>query len=468
MSRTPMKDVVVLIPGITGSVLQKDGKDIWAVSGGAAARALLGLGRLVSDLELTDDSPDADDLGDGITAPRIMPDVSLIPGLWKIDGYGKVAGTIKETFDVAEGANFFEFPYDWRRDNRASARALARSSHAWLSEWRERSGNQDAKLILVGHSMGGLVSRHFLELLDGWKDTRMLITFGTPYRGSLNALSFIARGMKRKLGPVTLVDLTALLQSFTSVYQLLPIYPCVESGGQMARVTEVEGIPGLDPARAAGALDFHTAIREAVDANRAESDYLDNGYQIQPVVGLFQPTLQSARLTGDELEILGAYQDEDLGGDGTVPRVSATPIELSNQDREVYIKERHGSLQNADHALSQLIGVLGRQSIDQSRFFAPAAGLSLDIDDAFLADEPVPVRVLPEVEWAQLTATVVSTETGSVAATSTLTPGDDGWHAAELGPLGSGTYRLTVRGESNIDPVTDVFAVFDTGADLEG
>jgi hypothetical protein len=31
--KTPMRDMVVILPGILGSVLQKDGKDLWAVSG---------------------------------------------------------------------------------------------------------------------------------------------------------------------------------------------------------------------------------------------------------------------------------------------------------------------------------------------------------------------------------------------------------------------------------------------------
>ena len=136
-----------------------------------------------------------------MTATRVIPDTHLIPGLWKIDGYGKVAKTIRDEFDVQPGLNFFEFPYDWRRDNRVHARRLARESRDWLKAWRERSGNDDARLVLIGHSMGGLICRHFLEMLDGWKDTRLLITFGTPYRGSLNALDFIANGMKKKLGP---------------------------------------------------------------------------------------------------------------------------------------------------------------------------------------------------------------------------------------------------------------------------
>jgi pimeloyl-ACP methyl ester carboxylesterase len=458
---------MVLLPGITGSVLQKDGKDIWALSGGAAVQGLLSLGRSIRDLELHGDDPAVDDLGDGITAPRVMPDTHLVPGLWKIDGYGKVATTIKEQFDVTPGVNFFEFPYDWRRDNRVSALRLARQSRDWLKAWRERSGNADAKLILIGHSMGGLVARHFLELLDGWKDSRLLITFGTPFRGSLNALDFIANGMKKKLGPVTLVDLTSLLRSFTSLYQLLPIYPCIDQGdGTLGRVTEVTGIPALDPDRAAQALDFHRAIREAVENHHENAEYRERGYKIKPLAGIFQPTSQSARLGDGGLEILRTYQGKDQGGDGTVPSVSATPIELSNQDLEVYVRERHASLQNADFSLDQVMGVIRRQQVDQSQMFAPGTGISLDLNDAYLSAEPVAVRALPEAEWAVLTARVVDVATDAEVATAPMRAGAEGWHEAEVGPFAEGTYRLTIRGGGDINPVTDIFVVFDEKADL--
>ncbi len=132
MQGTPVPDMIVLLPGIVGSVLAKDGKDVWALSGAAALKSLVSLGGSIKDLGLQGDDPDADDLGDGITAPRLMPDTHLVPGLWKIDGYTKVAAKLKEQFDLTPGVNFFEFPYDWRRDNRASARRLARQSHDWL------------------------------------------------------------------------------------------------------------------------------------------------------------------------------------------------------------------------------------------------------------------------------------------------------------------------------------------------
>jgi pimeloyl-ACP methyl ester carboxylesterase len=460
MARKPLKDVIVLLPGITGSALAKDGRDVWALSAGAAMRAALTLGHDIQDLALKEDPADVDDLGDGVTAPRVMSDLHLIPGLWKIDGYTKVADAIKAGFEADPGQNFFEFPYDWRRDNRVAARRLARESHDWLKAWRERSGNQEAKLIMIGHSMGGLVARHFIELLDGWKTTRTLITFGTPYRGSLNALGFVANGLTKKLGPFTLMDLSNLLRSFTSVYQLLPVYPCFdEGGGNLLRVTETSDIPNLDPHRAADALAFHGQIREAVDLHQQDDAYVRDRYDIKPVVGTFQPTSQSARLSGDAVEMLSDYMGQDQDGDGTVPLVSATPFEMGNQPDAMYAAERHGSLQNFDPVLVQLSGVLSGLDLDLSTYYGVNSRLSLDLEDAFLADEPVTFRVRPEDESVKLSATVIDADTDAVAARGDLIPADEGWHRAELPPLPAGGYRVTVSGPLTVDPVTDVFGV---------
>ncbi len=228
MPKQPMRDVVVLLPGILGSALAREGKEVWAPTPGAIGRALWSLGHSVKDLELKDDPWEVDDLGDGVTATRLMPDVHIVPGLWGIDGYSGISKMITARFDLVPGETYLEFPYDWRRDNRVAARALRRVADEKLHAARQR--DPDAKLILIGHSMGGLVARYFLECLDGWSDTRMLITFGTPHRGSLNAVDFLTNGFVKKLGPLKIADLTRLLRSLTSVYQLLPTYPCVDLG----------------------------------------------------------------------------------------------------------------------------------------------------------------------------------------------------------------------------------------------
>ena len=72
MARARMEHVIVLLPGILGSVLKKNGNDIWAASGGAALMALLTHGDSIKNQALEEDSLE-EDLGDGVVADRLMP-----------------------------------------------------------------------------------------------------------------------------------------------------------------------------------------------------------------------------------------------------------------------------------------------------------------------------------------------------------------------------------------------------------
>jgi hypothetical protein len=452
-----MGDVVVLLPGILGSVLTHDGNDVWAPSPGAIGRALWTLGRSVRSLQLEDDPWEVDDLGDGIEAPRLMSGVHMIPGFWGIDVYAGISKMITDTFDVVPGETYVEFPYDWRRDNRVAARRLQGLAEDKLHAQRQR--NPDAKLILIGHSMGGLVARFFLECLDGWKDTRALITFGTPYRGSMNAAGFLVNGFVKKLGPLKVADLSTLLRSLTSVYQLLPIYPCVDAGAGLQRVAEVD-LPGVDRARAASALtDFHRAIESAV----AHRD--PNAYAIHSVVGITQGTRQSARLEGGRLVLADSYDGEDMGGDGTVPRVSATPIETDDDEpayQPMYSSEKHGSLQTAEPVQTQLRGILTARPLGA---FRAVQGVRVEADELLAVGESLIVRAFPDAAGLTLRATVVDVATGRPAGAIALARDADEVHIGELPPLPAGDYRLRVEGidasAGLADPVHSLVCVVD-------
>ncbi len=119
---------------------------------------------------------------------------------------------------------------------------------------------------------------------------RALITLGTPHRGSVNALNFLARGY-RALG----VDMTAVLRSCTSVHQLLPVYEMVDVGGTFRRVADIADVPNVSQQAAADARRFHEEIRTAVEGRP------NRGYLIFPVAGVDQRTLQSAELSAGEL-----------------------------------------------------------------------------------------------------------------------------------------------------------------------
>jgi hypothetical protein len=461
MITDPIPDVIVLIPGILGSVLQKNGSDVWALSGSGIGRALATHWESIQALALHGDS-DQDDLGDQVVASRLVADVHLIPWLWKIDGYSKIRRALTNSFaDIKAGVNFFEFPYDWRRDNRVAARRFQRESSEWLEARRKTTGNDQAKLILICHSMGGLVARHFLEVLGGWKDTLALITFGTPYRGSVNALNFIANGMRKKLGPIPIVDLSNLLASFTSVYQLLPVYRCHDEGKGHGYLKDAKHIPNLDLTRVETAKAFHDKIEEAVNTNLKDPAYQANRYLVHPIVGTRQPTLQSSRFTTEGgFEILDSFDGKDQSGDGTVPSFSATPIEIEKEKRETFIAEAHGSLQNATAVWDHIESVLKYSRQDLSIFRGDLQenklAVALAIDDLYERGEPICPKARPDGA-ALLTATVTDVD-GKNTLTRQMDKPSDGWHEFEFPPLSEGVYRIRISG-AGVAPVQDVFAV---------
>jgi hypothetical protein len=275
----------------------------------------------------------------------------------------------------------------------------------------------------------------------------MLVSFGTPYRGSLNAVGFVSNGMQKKLGPVELVDLTQLMRSMTSVYQLLPIYPCIDSGSGLERPGEARGVPNLDAARAAQALKFHRTIEQAVAAHEKEPRYLQSRYRVHPVVGTFQPTAQSAVVRNGGVELLQTIRGQEIDGDGTVPRPSATPIELSGRNTELFIAQSHGALQNTDTVLVQLARMLQPEAVGWDNFRS-AADLSLRLDDLHAAGEPIAfgVREAGSRSASGLAVTVTDVANGREVAQQRLAAREDGNHAATLAPLAVGVYRLRVSG----------------------
>jgi hypothetical protein len=349
------------------------------------------------------------------------------------------------------------FPYDWRRDNRAAAHKLQRDTHSWLKGWRRESPN--AKLILIGHSMGGIVSRYFLDVLGGWKDTKALITFGTPYRGSLNAVDTLCNGLRK--GPVTLDRLSEFCRSCTSIYQLLPIYPVYDDGSAtLRRVGEAAGIPGVDATKAKDALAVHSEIMAAVDNNLKDEAYQRGRYKLFPIVGTVQPTLQSALLQNGKVVLDTTLEKQNISGDGTVPRVSAIPHEYSNANNATYAAMKHGSLQNTPSLLEHLEGVITGLDLDLGKFLEPdrRVQLSLSAGDVYFTDERVTIGVDGGEDRLVLTARIIDSVTGTAVAEQPMRDNRDGTYAVDCGLLKEGSYRVEVGGASAA-MVADSFGV---------
>jgi pimeloyl-ACP methyl ester carboxylesterase len=419
-------------------------------------------GQNLEKLRLTGGDDGQEDLGDGIVPTGLVPNPELVPGLWKQGGYSILGQALVDRLGLVPGENYFEFPYDWRRDNRVTAKRLAKDASAWLSAWRSRSGNADAKLVLIAHSMGGLIGRYFVECLEGWRSVRTLVSFGTPFRGSGNALDFLCNGFKWKVGPLSIFDGTAALRSFDSVYQLLPAYRFVDNGAaSLVRVSDLR-LPNLDPERAATAMQFHDAMTGARLKHASDEGYAASGTKVRPVVGISQPTWQSAVLAEGKLTLSRSHEGKELGGDGTVSRVAAIPFD-DDGGTATYVATTHSALQSVAAALDQVQGITTGAEIDLARFRSDVAGLGhigLAMEDAHLADEPIRVAAIAS-EYAQtLTATIERLDEPADARKLTLFP-KDGVHRAEA-RLPSGLYRVSVAGKA-FRTVEDVFLVLDAG-----
>ncbi len=82
----------------------------------------------------------------------------------------------------------------WTADPRDAARRLASAVETIC----EQSGYD--RIHVVGHSMGGLVARYYVQRLGGDSRVHTLVTLGTPHQGTRNAKLF-PRGVCRQLTP---------------------------------------------------------------------------------------------------------------------------------------------------------------------------------------------------------------------------------------------------------------------------
>lgn len=213
--------VVVLIPGITGTQLLVPNPvssrlpplvvwpDLVALTPGSAAK-------LLSRPDIYAGAP-IKQIIDPL-ARVVTPVYSGIINYFTNLGYTYV--TENEPLPSTSGNVLVGFGYDWRQPNRTSAGAL----NTLLGNIAARYGG--AGIWLVGHSMGGLVSRYLLEsgqfTNPSW-NVQGLITLGTPHLGAPLALSAITGqcDVSDLLNP-SIIESVVDLPDYPSGFELLP------------------------------------------------------------------------------------------------------------------------------------------------------------------------------------------------------------------------------------------------------
>jgi pSer/pThr/pTyr-binding forkhead associated (FHA) protein len=159
----------------------------------------------------------------GVRVGEVVNEVVIIPNVIKQDQYNRLGNYLGESLGYERGKNLLEFAYDWRQDNRVSARLLAEA----VERWQTKSSHARRPITIIAHSNGCLVSRYYVECLGGNKHVERLVFMGAPHYGSPKIISSLL------IGPDVLPfglggeRLRKVLATHASAYQILPTYNCV-------------------------------------------------------------------------------------------------------------------------------------------------------------------------------------------------------------------------------------------------
>jgi pimeloyl-ACP methyl ester carboxylesterase len=447
---TRLDELVVVVPGILGSRLTRVDRDgsrheLWGTTTTAIVKNLLTFGHRIQGLALRpDDDPEAPK--DGIIPTGLISDFQLIPGFTGIAGYDGLIERLRRDNGLRDD-QVIGFAYDWRLSNRVNGHKLAEFLDREVEKWRDTTGNRDSRAVLVCHSMGGLVARWCTEREHGYELVSRTITIGTPFKGAGMALDALVNGVRlpKHLGP----RFDDLVRSLPSVRELLPTYACVRSDGKLKRLDEVDLLPS---GWASEGLGFHRELAEAV-SNRdpGRTDALD------AFRGGLQPTLTTASLGADGK--LSCYETWDgtaagvnYGGDGTVPRDSATPPEWSNQALAKAVAQRHAKMQLAPSVQTELNIIL----TDAPQRLSAGAELGMRLPPTVPTGEPFDV-IVDAPPGLGLTARVDPLDSTTAPMKKAAKTDASGGYRMRIGPLAPGLYDVTiVRSNSKSAPVDEV------------
>ncbi len=287
------------------------------------------------------------------------------------EGYG-AQNTYGDTMDallptcLALGYDLEFFSYDWRKSNVDVA--------AELESFINDKGYDE--VILVGHSMGGIVASSYMARSEENKaKVDKLITLGTPYLGAPKALYMLETGnFFQDFTDILLSkSFKSIAKNFPSIYELLPtdkyfslnntsyvdkfednvgfendktrkldfdeVYSLIESR-DFARTSAGSVKPMI-----ANAFAFQNSLFNGEHIASTVDSYIIVGYGKDTILGVEESFDGSGQYKGTKSLVIAN------SGDGTVPLASSTIGFTADEDRLYYVEETHVDLMNNEAVL---------------------------------------------------------------------------------------------------------------------
>ena len=431
--------LVVVIPGIGGSELA-DASGTIVYRAGLGPLACVGL------------DPSVLDPNNELRPVGLIGPCSLI--CWQlITGYDGLLNGITKRLGLSPGrvvtagedlvdrdAAVVAFPYDFRRSVEQIANDLDRVV-------RERA--QGRRVVLVAHSMGGLVAAWWWAFMSEGIDVDQIITLGTPFRGAAKALDVLVNGMR--IGPFDVPQaVTDTVRTWDSVFDLLPHYQVVDGNDKhrypyelpSGMTSAVAGFSG----KALNAYQKNRCLHDALVNKVAESGrnpftvYYSQGHTTLGCASIDAHSNQLVVAKGNPRAIHASWD----GGDGTVPMFSTIPdIVERDVSRWRRLAGKHQDLVEEKSVFEHL------SEYSRTRLPAAARGggyeasayLQLDLDDVVLSGVETEFRLcVVDKAGNALDPKNVGGNVGGhrfVAERS-----DDGWWLAQLPRLEEGVHSV--------------------------
>jgi pSer/pThr/pTyr-binding forkhead associated (FHA) protein len=297
---------LVFVPGLMGSELWMGNEMIWP-----RVRYLFTRPEILS---LPDFRP--------FRVGEIVHEVVIVPNLIKQDQYNLLGDYLEEGLGYQRGHDFLEFAYDWRKDVRDSARQLAERIDSW---------DVAQPITLIGHSLGTLVTRYYIEKLGGKHRVARVILLGGPHSGVPFAITSLFA--KAELLPFGILGerLREVLSTFPSAYQILPTFNCVyDQNGQPINILEDESwLPEEQRPFLRMAREFRRELGTTSSV---------------PAVSIFGYGIDTVTRIQVQRDSLGNWEKMDIetspNGDDRIPEGSAVM-----QDTEIHpVQQHHGKL----------------------------------------------------------------------------------------------------------------------------
>jgi hypothetical protein len=321
-NNSKIKNPVIIIPGVLSSYLNKNDDDkteLWP----NIFEAIFGLpgDRYLDELALNEI---------GQTKSTIIP-TDIFRKIGKNDFFDGLVKKLEQN-EYEENKNLFVFPYDWRLDIREI------KLKEKIDEILFKTGAE--RVDIIAHSMGGLVTKYYIEQNKENSKIDKFIDIATPHLGAPSAIKTLLFGddMGIKFGFLGLnaLEVKKIAQNMPSIYQLLPSenYFSTTSLDYKYYLYDMDDV---DKDGVRGRLSYEQTKqflkntgRNEVLLNNAPNihnnlDFLnpsDYGIKTYNIVGCGMPTIGKLFTLGQSYN--GEYYDVGyISGDGTVPEKSA-------------------------------------------------------------------------------------------------------------------------------------------------